>query len=306
MTDPCKSMDNGGAAQRAPLLSRRRALFLLAVAPGVAFGGNLLFRWHKRQHFNSKLLKAAHADLESGWAQQVAELPGNAATRIKAVFDGACLNVHRFTDRVCTLAFAEKLRACGSEQAQRQLLDATFSEEILSPIQFDVEIQTILKDTGGRLDRDWREACRKLDLQFAQALAEDGRAWSSKLQAKLDPVILAEVSRARALSHALVVGPSLGKTALKIGTSAMQLLPMLRFGPKLMVPAFLVAALAPLWNAVWGWLAHQPKQYRAAISEHVSGLAIRVAGECEAAFHERISDLQKWQSLAIERVVADL
>jgi len=302
-----KVAGDGEAVAGGALLTRRRILAAGVGIAGAAMGGRALWRWNGRGQCAIKLQRSAQQVLAAQNQVQLAQLPRRASERVKAFFDGVCLNLNRFTSKVCSDVFAEKLRACGSPEGQRLLLNAEFSSELVSPIVICIEVRKIVEEVGANLDRDWTKSCQDVADKWDAIMKERGRSWASHLQGQLDPLIFSEICKARALSHALDNRMAIGETTLRVGTEAIKLLPVVPFlGPKLSVPAFIAAALSPLWQLIWGRLAHREHGYREAISEHLSSFAMRVARQCEIAFEERIAQLHAWQQASISRVSCDL
>jgi hypothetical protein len=288
-------------------LSRRGLLLAGVGLVGTLAGGRILLKSYNRQRRANDLAEAAHRVVASPNRTDLASLPKAAADKIERYFAGVCLDVHRFTGEICSNTFAEKLRACGSEEHRRLLLDSTFNEKLISAVEMKNTVEGVLAECAAQIDKDWAIACREIEqIWGVQSGSLNGKSLPSRLQTRLDSLIVQEMRRVQLSTHPLTQRPSLGETGMSIGRAAFELIPLARFGAKVYLPAVVVAGLAYLWQFIWGQIAHQECVYRSALSEQLSLLSGRIAAQCEVTLQERITQLQAWQKTAIERISREI
>ncbi len=281
-------------------VSRRGLLLVGAGLTGALMGGRMLWQSIARNQRSVDLDRAADRVLARPERAQLAVLPKRAATKVELFFDGVCLDVHRFTGEVCSLAFGERLRACTQEEDRRKLLHQAFTDKLIAASEITRQVDRICRETADQLDQEWAATCHELEGGWGDVLAN--RQLVVQLETRINPLIAAEVRAAAAATTPLADRPALGETGVGIGLAALQLLPAVPFVGKVVVPAFVVLALGYLFQFIWGRLAQQERLYREAVSEQLTLLAGKVAAECELAFSERVSQLQHWQETGIRKV----
>ncbi|HVX14164.1 MAG TPA: hypothetical protein VHC22_23460 [Pirellulales bacterium] len=286
-----------------------RRLFLKKItraSSGVVVGGTLLSarflqQAHARYALKGELLGKSLPLLNDKEAEELAHLPQKAQDDIRQYFHGVCLNVHGFTERVCSNGFAEKLKSCASDEQKHALLNVAFSQKVATGIEVLNRVDVIAGEIGAELDRNWSKLCGQLNdswkLTLKSAMPSDQRL---DLVAVTQDTILQSLGDARSRAYPLGQRPALSETISEIGKAAILLLPVAAGEPQVAFPWFLIRALVSAWSYVLGRLAHPAADYQLAITEHLAALGNRVAAECEQEVRRRIADLHTYQQQAID------
>ena len=289
------------------MINRRRFLVKLSGAGssvlicGAGLSARYMQQAHARQSLKRELLAASSPILNTKENEELAILPQQAQQEIREYFHGICLNVHGFTQHVCSNRFAEMLNACVNDERKHDLLNTAFSQKVVPAIEVLNRIDAMAEEIGAVLDRNWIKVCGQLNGSWNGFLKSTTPAAPRlNLAVLTKATILKELEASRSRIHPLGQRPALSQTVFDIGKSAILLLPVAVSEPALAFPVFLIQALRSTWAYVLGRLSHRADDYQLAITEHLATLGNRVGAKCEEEIRKRIADLHTFQQGAVD------
>lgn len=270
-------------------------------------GGTVGIRFAQQAYARSSLHKEMMSEalplITEKAAKELDSLPTSARKQIQGYFVGICLNVHSFVTEICSEKFAERLRGCASENQKHQVLNVTFSQKVVTGVEVLNRVETIAKEAGAELDRNWTTCCGKLADSWNVVLRRQRpSAQALDISALVEPLIRENLDKTRQAVYPVGQRPALSQTIEDVGRSAILLLAVEVSEPELAFPVFVVVALTHLWQWVLGQLANQAADYQTAITDRLAQLGNRVGAEFELEFRRRISDLQHFQEESLSAV----
>lgn len=278
--------------------SEKSAVLLLG---GGLFSARFAQRAHARHTLTADLLSRSLPVLNRSETDELSTLPPRAHDEIRRYFHGVCLNVHGFAEHICSNSFATKLAQCAGDEQKHALLNVAFSQKVVTGTEVLNRVDTIAREVGVELDRNWSTVCEELNDSWKLALKPTSSSGERlDLLSLTDEIILQNLNEARSKAYPVGQRPAISQPIAEIGMAAILLLPVAVFGPEVAFPLFVARALSSAWSFVLGRLAHRAADYQLAISEHLSVLGNRVASECETEIRNRIADLHAFQQRAIE------
>lgn len=290
-----------------PRLSRRELLTRgsAAAAGGLGLGG-LVWGRHARavDRFETELLAKAAPEMTARAHEELIALPAQAREAIRVFFDGVCLDVHSFTSEVCSQRFVEKLAGCPSDESRHQLMVLTFEQRVTTAEAVLNRIHTIADELGTELDRNWARCCVRIADAWGVSLREYDAAFSAdQLAAAVEPQVRADIERMVLRTATAISRLSFGDVPIRVGKSALLLLPLTACAPNVVLPVFVGLALKHIIAPVIAWLMRpDPGDLQRDVSERMALLGNQVGTEFEQETRRRISDLQNWRETALQRV----
>lgn len=243
------------------------------------------------------LTEKAHGEFRS--------VPGKGREEIRNWFHGKALNVAPFVEEVASAAYAERLRACRSEDEQHQLLLVSFCGKVATDAEILNRVQTIAEEIGQELDLNWNECCRQVGSEWNVHIREYGEPLqTSEFMGRVDQMVQQQLNESLEMARAGTRHPGLGETIENIGESAILSLSMSRvqasgliagsFSP-LAIPTFVLLSLKHLFQYIMGLFSDPRADMQRAISARVSLLGNRIGSEFESEIRTQLTSLHAWQ-----------
>ncbi len=268
---------------------------------GVGLGTRYLQQCNAREALLQQMLAVPTELLAEKATNELDSLPNLARQEMRDYFQGICLNVHGFVKEICSNSFAEKLRACSSDEQRQLQLNVAFSQKVVTATEVSNRVEVIATEVGTLLDSNWSRLCGKLADPWQKTLSvQRSGAKVLDIPSLTAPYIIQSLNAAREATYPIGQRPAISTTGREIGKAAILLLPVGYVLPQVGYPAFVLVAL----KAVWNWFLGRPSEtlYQTDVSERLAILGNRVGAECEQELRKRIADLQHWQEEALKSV----
>jgi hypothetical protein len=289
-------------------LSRRELLTKggAVVVGGLGLGGIL---WGRRTYAVDSLeqeMLAKTAPITTATAHdEMLALPPKAREEIRLFFDGVCLDVHSFVSEVCSQGFVERLGACPSNIQRHQLMALEFEQHVVTTDEILNRVRVIAEEVGTELDRNWARCCTQIAQAWGVPLRMYDAALSGdRLAASVEPEIREQIDQVIQRTMTAVRRPAFGDVPVKIGESALLLLPLAVFAPPhVVLPIFVGVALKHIIDPMIAWLVQSdPRDVQRDVSARMALLGNRAGAEFEREVRRRIADLHNWREAALQKV----
>src|SRR5262249_47458371 len=147
-----------------------RETVMAAGVVGCGVGGLWLRCSRSRGQIEQQLMDSARAGLDK-YALGEQEMAEPVVPKVKADFDGLCLNVEGFIAEVSAPPFRQKLSKMRTTERRHHELLAVFYRRVDGAADVGERFRAIAAPIGARLDQDWSACCKEI-----------GTRWESRLK----------------------------------------------------------------------------------------------------------------------------
>jgi hypothetical protein len=180
-----------------------------------------------------------------------------------------------------------------------------FERQVVTANEVLNRVRVIAEEVGTELDRNWAHCCTEISKSWGVPLRSYDAALSGDgLAASVAPQICQQIDQVIQRTTTAVTRPAFRDVPMKIGKSALLLLPLAPFAsPNVVLPVFVVVAVKHIIDPMIGWLMQSdPRDVQRDVSKRMALLGNQVGAEFEREVHRRIADLHDWREAALQKV----
>jgi hypothetical protein len=237
-------------------------------------------------------------------ALQEQELPGPAAMRVKAYFDGLCLNVEGYVGEVSAPAFRQKLSKIHTTERRHRELMAVFYRRLDGAANIGDHIHAIAASLGPELDRHWSACCVEIGTRWESRLSEskgpqfDAEAFSDRATTTVRQQIEQAVQRSKHVADE----PGWREAIRSLGTEALlagKEVSLEIGGQTIQVPEFVLAASRRALGKLLDSIGDPKWDCQKMLTARLAEMGKLISAEFEKAIRQRLNDLHVWREQAV-------
>jgi hypothetical protein len=289
-------------------VDRRVFLRECAMGAGVAactFGG-LWFRCRRaRGRIVQELVDSARPVLDQHALSEQEQFPGAAAEKMRAYFDGICLNSAEFVGEINTQEFRRKLKKIRAADRRHQELLAVFYRRIEGAGQIGAKVHAILADIGPKLDEHWNACCTVISSRWKTSFVAENEPLLSaeEFSKRVTPLLERQIESAGRQARRVTEEPGWHETIRSLGTEALETMHEVSFeisGQKVKMPEFAVTASRQVFKTVLDLLGDAKWDCQATMTQRLASMGLHTAAEFEKELRRRLNDLHFWREKAVQ------
>jgi hypothetical protein len=288
-------------------VDRRVFLRECVMGTGVAactFGG-LWYRCRRsRGRIVEQLVDSARPVLDQHALSEQEQYPGAAGEKIRAYFDGICLNSAEFVAEISTPEFRRKLNKIRAADRRHQELLAVFCRRVEGAGQIGAKVHAVLADIGPKLDQHWNTCCTEIALRWeAPLFAETQPRFSAEeFRKRVTPLLERQVESAARQARRVTDEPGWREAVRSLGTEALETTQEISLnigGQSVKMPEFAVTAWRQAFKTVLDLLGDTKWDCQKTMTERLASLGLKTAAEFEKELRRRLNDLHFWREQAV-------
>jgi hypothetical protein len=287
-----------------------RRVFLRECAMGTAvagctFGGLWFRRRHARGQIVQELVDSARPVLDQHALSEQEQFPGAAAEKMRAYFDGICLNSAEFVSEINTQEFRRRLKKIRTADRRHQELLAVFNRRIEGAGQIGAKVHAILSDIGPKLDQHWNACCAEIASRWQSSFVAENepRLSAEEFSKRVTPLLERQIESAARQGRRVTEEPGWRETIRSLGTEALETMHEVSFeisGQKVKMPEFAVTASRQVFGKVLDLLGDPKWDCQTAVTERLASMGRQAATEFEKELRRRLNDLHFWREQAVQ------